>query len=435
MRSLESVEILVSDLEIGMYVSALDKPWSQTPFLLQGFYITSQQDIDELERHCQHVYIDVYQSRTTTSQRNSRVVGGHARPVIVARPDQEVAESLKFKPRTGNTGALLFPHRKLKTYEDASGGFQREMSIAKSVHSELSGAVDSMFEEFRRANVLNVSGIRAAVDPMVDSVIRNPDACVWLARMKTEDSYTFRHSVGASIWAVALGRQLGLPKVDLQRLALGALLFDVGKLRIPAELLQKKERLSRGEYELLKSHVGFGVEMLGNTGVLNRSVTEMVEYHHERHGGHGYPHGLKGDDIPVMARIAGIVDCYDAITSRRPYAEAMSPSQAVKKLYAWRDIDFQAALVEEFIQAIGIYPAGTLVELSSGEVCVVLAEYRTRRLRPQLLVMLDRNKLPLKDPRPLDLRAVTHDEDGKPLEILTSLEPGAYGVDIEALIF
>jgi HD-GYP domain-containing protein (c-di-GMP phosphodiesterase class II) len=436
MRSLESLEILVSDLEIGMYVSALDKPWSQTPFLLQGFYITSQEDIEELERHCHHVYIDVYQSRTNTAPRTSRAVGSHSsRPIITGRPDQEVADAVKFKARTGNTGALLFPHRKLKKYEDASGGFQREMSIARSVHSELSGAVDSMFEEYQRSNVLNVSGIRSAVDPMVDSVIRNPDACVWLARMKSEDSYTFRHSVGASIWAVALGRQLGLPKVDLQRLALGALLFDVGKLRIPAELLQKRERLSRGEYELLKSHVGFGLEMLGNTGVLNRSVTEMVEFHHERHGGHGYPHGLKGDEIPVMARIAGIVDCYDAITSRRPYAEPMSPSQAVKKLYAWRDIDFQAELVEEFIQAIGIYPAGTLVELSNGEVGVVLAEYRTRRLRPQLLVMLDRNKVPLRDPRPLDLRSVTHDDDGKPLEIVTSLEPGAFGVDIESLTF
>ena len=433
MRDLEAVEVRVSDLEIGMYVSALDRPWSETPFLLQGFYVTSKEDIEELERHCHFVYIDVYQSRSTIDPRNSRVVGSHSRPVINARPGQETADAVKFKVRVGSTGALLFPHRKLKKYEDVSGGFQNEMSVAKSVHADLSGAVDAMFEEFNRSNVLNVSGVRASVDPMVDSVIRNPDACVWLARMKSEDSYTFRHSVGASIWAVALGRQLGLPKVDLQRLAMGALLFDVGKLRIPPELLQKKERLSRGEYELLKSHVAFGLEMLGNTGVLNRSITEMVEFHHERHGGHGYPHGLKGDDIPVVARIAGIVDCYDAITSRRPYAQPISPSEAVKKLYAWRDIDFQAELVEEFIQAIGIYPAGTLVELSSGEVGVVLAEYRTRRLRPQLLLVLDRNKVPLREPRALDLRTVTHNEDGTPLEIVTSLEPGAHGIDIEAL--
>ncbi len=435
MRSLESLEVGVSDLEIGMFVSALDRPWSETPFPLQGFFIDSQQDIEALRQHCRHVYVDVYQSRSPKQGRTSRVVVSHARQEGSGRPDQGVGDSLKFKLRSGSIGALLFPHRKLKKYDDVRGDFQREMSTAKSVHSDLTGAVDAMFAEFHRSNVLNVSGIRATVDPMVDSVIRNPYACVWLARMKSEDTYTFRHSVGASIWAVALGRQLGLPKVDLQRFALGALLFDVGKLRIPAELIRKKDRLSRGEYELLKSHVSLSVEMLGNTGVLHHSVMDMVECHHERHGGHGYPHGLKGDEIPVMARIAGIVDCYDAITSHRPYAEAMSPSQAVKKLYAWRDIDFQAEIVEEFIQAIGIYPAGTLVELSTGEVGVVVAEYRLRRLRPQLLVMLDRNKTPLRDPRSLDLSDVTHDDDGQPLEIVASLEPGAFGVDLESLTF
>ena len=436
MSSLDSVETRVSDLEIGMYVSALDRPWAETPFLMQGFYVASQQDIEELERHCRHVFVDVFRSRNRAIPRRGPLVGApvtHARLAASAGPAAPSGGGVQFKARDGNAGALLFPHRKLKKYDDAAGGIQKEMGVAKKVHAELSSAVDEMFAEFHSSNVLNVSGVRAAADPMVDSVIRNPDACVWLARMKNEDSYTFRHSVGASIWAVALGRQLGLPRVDLQRLALGAMLFDVGKLRIPSELLQKRERLSRGEYELLKSHVGFGMDMLGNTGLLNRSVSEMVEYHHERHGGHGYPHGLSGNDIPVVARIAGIVDCYDAITSRRPYAEPISPSHAVKKLYAWRDIDFQAELVEEFIQAIGIYPAGTVVELSSGEVGVVLAEYRARRLRPQVLILLDRDKRPLRDPKPLDLLTTTHDEDGRPLEIATSLEPGAYGVDIEAV--
>jgi hypothetical protein len=160
----------------------------------------------------------------------------------------------------------------------------------------------------------------------------------------------------------------------------------------------------------------------------------MMEFHHERHGGHGYPRGISGNDIPVFGRIAAIVDCYDAITSRRPYAPAMSPSHAVKKLYAWRDIDFDAELVEEFIQAIGIYPAGTLVELSNGEVGVATAGYRTRRLRPQLLLVLDRDKKPYAEPRPLDLLTVTHEQDGKPLEIATSLEPGSFGVNPETLV-
>jgi HD-GYP domain-containing protein (c-di-GMP phosphodiesterase class II) len=433
MAELNSVQTQVTDLEVGMYVSALDRPWMDTPFLVQGFYIISQQDIEELERHCKFVYVDVYRSKVSPSRRNSRIVG----TVGVSKPwlsdVQPAVVDVKFKPRTGDAAKILFPHRTLRKYDD-SADLQQELVKAKSVHSDLSSAVGDMMERFRHGGALELSGIRHAVDPMVESVVRNPDACVWLARLKTESTYAYHHSVGASIWAVALGRHLGLPKVDLQRLGLGALLFDVGKLKIPPELLQKRERLSRGEFELLKSHVQFGMEMLQNTGVLNRTVSDMVESHHERHSGNGYPRGLKGEEIPVFARIAAIVDCYDAITSRRPYSNPLSPSAAVKKLYAWRDVDFQAELVEEFIQAIGIYPAGTLVELSNGEVGVVLSEYRTRRLRPRLLMVLDREKRPLAEPRPLDLRAATHDDEGKPLEISTSLEPGAYGVDPEALL-
>ena len=166
---------------------------------------------------------------------------------------------------------------------------------------------------------------------------------------------------------------------------------------------------------------------------MNKDVLDMVAHHHERHDGSGYPNGLSGDRIPVYARIAAIVDCYDAITSHRSYARAIPPSAAIKKLYEWRDVDFQAELVEEFIQAVGIYPAGTLVELSSGEVAVVVAEYRTRRLRPKVMVLLDANKLPVTEVKIVDLLNQQSTADGKALEITSSLEPEAYGIDMTAI--
>ncbi len=429
------VETPVADLEIGMYVAELDRTWSQTPFFIQGFYIESPDDIDSLRKHCEFVYIDAYRTRQPGGRRGERVFGVKAvalqpKAMAVEPPVREGAAL--FRARAADVPAQLFPHRKLKKYTDA-GSLEEELPRAKRAYSDLVAALGEMMQGFLRGGVLDISGVSASAGPVVDSVLRNPDACVWLARLRDEDSYTHRHAAGACVWAVAIGRQLGLPRVDLQRLALGALLFDVGKLRIPRQLLNKRDRLTRGEFELLKSHVDFGMDLLQNTGALHRSIAEMVQHHHERHGGHGYPAGLKGEAIPVMARIAAIVDCYDAITSQRPYAPAISPSNAVKKLYAWRDIDFQADLVEEFIQAIGIYPAGTLVELSNGEVGVVLAEYRTRRLRPDLLLLLDRAKRPLTNPRRLELRSVLRDDDGEPLEIATSLEPGAFGIAPEAL--
>lgn len=427
-----AVPTAVSDLEIGMYVTALDRPWIETPFLMQGFYITSQQDVEELERFCKYVYVDVYRSKTGPVRRTARVIAEPGERPAAALRAEEPLSGAQFQVRATGAYAALFPHRKLKPYEDASDMLQ-ELPRAKGAYGDLARAVDEMMEGYRRGGSLDASGIRAAVDPMVESAIRNPDACVWLSRLRGADTYTHQHSVGAAVWAVALGRQLGLPKIDLQRLALGALVFDVGKLRMPPELLNKRERLTRGEFQLLKSHVQFSMEMLQNTGVLNRSIAQMVESHHERHGGHGYPQGLQGEEIPVFARIAAIVDCFDAITSRRPYSTPLSPSSAVKKLYAWRDVDFQALLVEAFIQAIGIYPAGTLVELSSGDVGVVLGEYRVRKLRPLLLIVRDRDKQPLPAHRLLDLRSAARDAGGTPLEIETSLEPGAFGIVVEDL--
>jgi len=429
MTDIHSVMTAVTDLEVGMYVTGLDRPWIETPFLVEGFYIANQADIDELERHCKYVHVDATRSKIGMARRDSRVVAAVARPKTPPiNPPEPSAESLRFRPLTANAGATLFPHRKLKPYDDTSS-FAEELPAARDAFGAVLRAYELIVQHYRESTRLELAGLRDIVNPVVDSVIRNPDACVWLARHKNADLYASGHSVSAMVWALALGRQMALPRVELQRLALGALLFDIGKLRVPQDLMQKQGRLSTDEFLLIKAHVQFGLEMLQDSGLLNRTVADMTEFHHERHGGHGYPHGLKGDAIPVYGRIAAIVDCYDAITSRRSYAAPMSPSHAIKKLYAWRDVDFQAELVETFIQALGVYPAGTLVELSNGEVGVVLCGYRTRRLRPQLLMLLDRDKKPLAVTRQLDLVASTHDVTGAALEIIGSLEPGAHGIE------
>jgi putative nucleotidyltransferase with HDIG domain len=326
----------------------------------------------------------------------------------------------------------MFSNRTIKRYSDAAE-WEEEYPRAQAAVQALSEGIDDIFDNVAAGGSLDVVRIKRSVEPMIDSITRNPDACIWLARMKQEDSYTYQHSLGASIWAVALGRQLGLPKSDLRSLAVGGLLFDIGKLRVDRELLNAGRPLTEGEFEQVRDHVKLGVEMIQGSGLMNQEVLGMIAHHHERHDGSGYPDGLRGDDIPIFARIAAIVDCYDAITSHRSYARAIPPSTAIKMLYEWRDIDFQAELVEEFIQAVGIYPAGTLVELSSGEVAVVVAEYRTRRLRPQVMVLLDAEKQPVAEVRTINLLEQTETGDGRPLDIVGSLEPQAYGIDMAGI--
>jgi putative nucleotidyltransferase with HDIG domain len=394
----ELAKVLCVDLEVGMYVASLDRPWLETSFVLQGFDVKSEEDIDRLRKSCNYVYIDCALSKLDET--------------LIRR---------KVRTRPRKSKQEIFPGKTLKTYQDAVG-WDDEYPKAQLAVQGLSESIDHIFESAAKGGTLEISRIKKAVDPMISSITRNPDACIWLARMKQEDQYTYQHSLGASIWAVALGRQLGLPKQDLRSLAIGALLFDVGKLQLDKDLLNVERPLTEEEFTGVKSHVGLGVEAIKANGVMNQDVIDMVESHHERHDGSGYPRGLRGDAI-----------CYDAITSHRSYARAIPPSVAIKKIYEWKDIDFQGELVEEFIQAIGIYPAGTLVELSSGEIAVVAAEYRTRRLRPKVMVLLDEEKKPLDNIKIIDLLTEKETAGGEPLEIVNSLEPDAYGIDMTAI--
>ena len=406
---LDVTKVHVDDLQVGMYVSNLDRPWLETPYLLQGFTLEGAEDIHRLRQYCKFVYVDSKKSRSPS-----------------AATLFQVGETKRKSPRE------IFAGRKLTRYQDAQT-WDKEFPRATEAVKRLSGGIDELFVRLEKGDALDIDGIRQSVDPMIDSVVRNPDACIWLARLKQQDSYTYQHSLGASIWAVALGRQLGLTKKDLRSLAMGGLLFDVGKLAVQPALLNANRSLNEEEFQSVKNHVALGVDMVREAGSLPNDVIDMVAYHHERHDGTGYPHGLKGEEIPVFARIAAIVDCYDAITSHRSYARAVPPSQAIKMLYEWKNVDFQAELVEAFIQAIGIYPAGSLVELSTGEVAVVIAEYRSRRLRPKVMVLLGPDKAPVSEVRTIDLLAQSEQGDEQRIDIVGSLEPDAYGIDMAAI--
>ncbi|MDX1692396.1 MAG: HD-GYP domain-containing protein [Ketobacteraceae bacterium] len=435
----------VNQLKLGMFVSQLDRPWLETPFLLQGFMIESVDDIEELKKHCEYVYVDIVKGRAPANYDPKAVIQTVQKKEELKAPgagnqkvkDKQVAGLLSVTrtPETQQALEAMFPHRKLKIYQDETTA-EQELKTAKKIFKDFNASVVDLVSEVQARNAFDIERVKVAVDPMVDSIMRNPDACMWLARLKNKDSYTYKHSLGASVWAVALGRQIGLPKVDLKNLAVGSMLCDVGKLRLPDGLLNKQGRLSKGEFTMVKSHVELGLDALKASPGTNKQILDIVAYHHERFNGKGYPNKLKGNKIPVLSRIAAIADCYDAMTSERAYAAAISPSLAVRKLYEWRDEDFQSELVEEFIQAVGLYPAGTLVELSDGSVGIVISESRTRRLKPKLLLLLDSKKQPLDEIEELDLMAVSEgSDDDEALFIVNSLSPGSYGIDPESIYY
>lgn len=406
--ALKEIKVRLHDLEVGMYVCKLDRPWVETPYLLQGFMIKTQEDIDELLKHCDYVYVDVTLS------------------------DVKDSETPKFRNRvyTSDEEKEFLTRVKPRHYADKSSR-EEELEVARESHRMLANSAQALMEDIANNRKLELPHLRKVVTPMVDSVIRNPDAYAWLTRLKHKDNYAYNHAVSASIWAVAFGRHLGLPKKDLQLLAIGALMFDVGKVKLPDKLINNTSRYNQYEFKLVKQHVDYSLEIVSSINGIDSRIVEMVATHHERHNGNGYPRGLSGTSIPIFGRIAGIVDCYDAMISERPFATPMSPHDAVKKLYEWRNIDFQAELVEQFIQVVGIYPVGTIVELSDGRVGVIIAQNRVWRLRPKIMLLRDKNKESLANFDIIDLQVHNTDDNGDTLNIIKSVEPGMYGIDPE----
>lgn len=377
-----------------MYVSELDRPWLETPFLFQGFYIRNQDEIDALRKHCRSVVVD------TRVENDSLAVD--ERPVL--RPERRPAEAM----------------RELKD----------EIKQASGIHMAVYTSVEEVMDELRNAGKLNVQRLEMAVEPMVDSVLRNPAAMSCLMRIRRKGGYLHSHSLASSVWATMLGREIGLDRDALRVVALGAMLLDVGKTRIPEKLLSKPGKLDAAEIVLVRQHVELGMDLLNKAGEVDARVLEMVAHHHERHNGSGYPAALKGTAIPVYGRIAGLVDTYDAMITSRPYASTRSSYGALRQLRALADVEFQAEIVDQFTQAIGMFPTGTLVLLNTGEIAVVTAQSRTRRLRPEVMIILDRDKKPLADYRVVDLNQVSATADDQAsLWIESGLEPGAFGVD------
>lgn len=404
------VRISSKGLRPGMYVSRLDRPWLETPHAVQGFVLSSQDDVERVARYSRYVYID-----TRRGQAPDPHFILHENRADAARP---LSQAL---PTMGSVD-----------YQDEST-IAKELPEAREATREVEEATGEIIRDLREGKDLDLDRLKDSLALMIDSIVRNPEALAWLAKLKSADSYTYHHSLGASIWAAAFARHLGLPRREIEQLALGGLLLDIGKVRVPEELLESTGRLSDEQMQEMFRHVDYGVELLENAGNVDRKVLAMVATHHERFDGGGYPQGLKGEEIPLFGRIAAIVDTYDAVTSIRPYATPMSPHGAVGMLYEWRGVEFQPELVEQFIQAIGIYPTGTLVELTTGEVGVITSLSGSSRLRPRVMLILDTEKQPLADFREVDLMQEKQSVDGQRLDIKRGLAPGAFGIDPKEL--
>lgn len=356
----------VKHLKIGMYIEELDRPWEGTPFLFQGIYLNTPEDIQEVQRLCKYVYI--------TADEESYAANPAGMGLGFVKKDQD-----KFQ----KSPDLI--HRNKVFY-------QEEISEANNIHQKTKELIDNMHNDIRKGNRIDVDGSKAVVEDITHSIINNSNALLWLTYLKNRDEYTALHSMNVCVLSLLFGHFLGLEKYVLQELGLGALLHDIGKLRVPLDILNKPDRLTKPEFEIMKQHPDLGVKIIQLASDLPGSVFDVVYSHHERVNGKGYPRALKVNEITRFSKIVSIVDVYDAMTSDRVYRNGKPCPEVIDFMYALRNYDFDDYLMEKFVECLGVFPVGSLVELNTGEIGVVISQNRRQPRRPNIMLVLDEKK-------------------------------------------
>src|SRR5262245_3168400 len=336
-------QVTVGELQFGMFVAELDRPWTETPFMFQGFHLRTDQQLEALKKHCKHVFIDVERTE---------------------KPDTRPPPA-QFKIR-GQT----------KYAEQVK--VEVEYKAATAVYSRSVVKVDELLKPVAKpGGVLDAKDVKESVTQLTDSVVRNPDAMLLVTRLREKSAAAHARALQVSIYMIVFARFLELEREQLELLGMVGLLQDVGKTRLPAPLMEKHaSQLTAEEVELYKTHVQHSFDILSATPGIHPRLPPLSQLHHERQDGTGYPKGLKGEQIGLHGSIASIADVFDILTAPRPpgQGEPLSPSAALSYLYKERGTGFHSDLVEQFIQCVGVFPVGAVVELNSGEVGLVITQ-------------------------------------------------------------
>ena len=332
-----------------MYVQELCCAWLDSPFWQKSFLVEDQAGIDMIcNAHIRHLWID--------SEKGADVLAG---PGEVLPPAPE-----SYQPN----------HPPESSHDVVPASMAQELDRAARIVDKGREAVMSMFNEARMGRAVNAENAISLVEDITASVMRNRDALISLARMKTIDDYTYMHSVAVCALMIALARQLDMDESATRDAGMAGLFHDIGKMAIPPDILNKPGKLTEAEFMSVSGHPLAGYRMLLAGSGISANVLDVCLHHHEKIDGSGYPDRLAGDAISVLARMGAICDVYDAITSNRPYKTGWCPTESLRRMASWCPDHLDPALFQSFVKSIGIYPVGTLVRLESGKLGVVVEQ-------------------------------------------------------------
>lgn len=393
------------DLRLGMFVQSLEGSWLDHPFWRSKFLLEKEEDLRALQgSEIDCVWIDDKKSLAPA-----------------------IAHLIAPEPRKPSLLDELAPRPVAEAVVESPAAPRRasrpnEFHAAQTVLADCRAAVGELFTRIQSGDARAVDESGPVVSGIAESVERNPDALLTLTRIRSLDEYTYMHSIAVSALMINLARELHLPPDFIRQAGTAGLFMDVGKGFLPPELLHKSDEFSVGDWTKMRRHPQLGAEAVSASGDLSKIVADVCLHHHERYDGTGYPHGLKGDEISLFARMAAIADTYDALTSPRPHRAALGPAEAVAALYNLKG-HFDESLLTSFIRSIGIYPVGSLVRLESRMLGCVTAQRRDQLTCPVVRVFYcisQRTQVPVRE---LDLAQVP-----QPDRIVAREEPGRWGL-------
>jgi len=393
--------VQVEDLKLGMYIHDLNCGWMDHNFLRSRFMLRKEEDLRKLhESKIRELYIDTVKGIDVSD----------------APTQREVEVQIQSRIMDLATRSHSMP---------AKTTHVEELSIAQDIQSEANEVITSMLGDIRLGKQVEVERVSPVVTQITDSILRNPGTLMSLCRLKEGDTYTFQHCVSVATLMVAFCRYMGMEKEQLVEAGIGGMLHDVGKMRVPDHILNKPGKLTDDEFEIMKSHVPLGLETLSQTPAISPLMIQIAGEPHGRSEGTGDPEKLHGFGISQVGRMAAVVDVYDAITSNRVYHKGMEPALALKKLFEWSDHHFDAELVQHFIQAIGIYPVGSLVMLDSQRIGIVVEQGEKGLLFPIVRIILDAKRRQKLTPMDIDLSQPQHGGD----HIVGNEQPEDWGIN------
>ncbi|WP_271628579.1 HD-GYP domain-containing protein [Caldicellulosiruptor sp. DIB 104C] len=313
-------------------------------------------------------------------------------------------------------GKLLLPEgfiikpsfiEKLKEYNIDSVYVEDEITKnyvkEEIIYHETFIAIQDLMVSAKTGEIVDPFVAREIVNDIVAEIIQEEDVFLKIVGFRDVDNYTYFHSVDVSIFSAIIGKLLGFERKKIEDLALAALLHDFGKMKIPPEILNKPAKLTDEEFEEMKKHTIYGYQMVKNMEGISEEIAEVALLHHERLDGSGYPLKLKGDKIPIFARIIAIADVYDALTADRVYKKKVVPTKAADYLLKYAGVQFDKEIVQKFLKMVVKYPVGCFVVLNTGEIAIVYEENPFNKTRPIVKVVARKEGPPVLTPYYIDL--------------------------------